>query len=168
MSTFVQNLLNISGFFVFTKNINFLTHFYNVPMLFTYFHICWFRKFFVILLRTSYSCKMDFPCFTMASFLNIPFKNNKKKPEPGRPGPTRKFHVQINQNAKEIYLHKIFFDTTIRSRKTGNRTPDQPEIFTDESVCQYKFACIGIFSIWPTITKILNVCLLMGFLITTK
>ena len=56
--------------------------------------------------------------------------------------------------------------TTI-STKTGNRTenriPDQPEIFMDEPVWDYKFACVEIFSIGPTITKILNLCLMMSF-----
>ena len=41
--------------------------------------------------------------------------------------------TKINKNfmckwtivSKEIYLHKIFFDTTIQSTKTGNRTPDR-------------------------------------------
>ena len=37
------------------------------------------------------------------------------------------------------------YHTTIRSTKTGNRTPDQPEIFMDEPECQYNFACIEIF-----------------------
>ena len=59
--------------------------------------------------------------------------------------------------SKEICLHKKIFDTTIRSTKTGNRTenrtPDQPEIFMDKLVCQYKFACIEIFSIRPTMFK---------------
>ena len=66
-----------------------------------------------------------------------------------------------------ICLHKNFFDITILSTKTGNRTenrtPDQPEIFMDELVCQYKFECIGIFSIGLTVIKILNLCLLMSF-----
>ena len=71
---------------------------------------------------------------------------------------------------KEIFLHKIFFDMTIRSTKTGNRTenrtPDQPEIFMDELVCQYKFTCIGIFLIGPTVLKIQTKQLLMGFITT--
>ena len=36
---------------------------------------------------------------------------------------------------KEIFLHKIFFDKTNKSAKTGNQTenwtPDQPEILKD-------------------------------------
>ena len=64
---------------------------------------------------------------------------------------------KLFRSTKEIFLYKEYFDTTIRSTKTGNRTenrtPDQPEIFMDELVCQYKFACIGIFSIGPTMFK---------------
>ena len=56
---------------------------------------------------------------------------------------------------KEIFLHKNYFDTTIRSAKTGNRTenrnPGQPETFmTVESVYHYKYSCIKIFSIQPS------------------
>ena len=78
-----------------------------------------------------------------------------RKPDPGLPG---KFYVQMNSMSKEICIHKNFFNRTIRSAKTGNRsenrTPDQPEIFMDKLVCQYKFVCIGIFSIRPTVKKI--------------
>merc|ERR1712218_586580 len=61
---------------------------------------------------------------------------------------------KITSMTKEVFLHKTFFDMTIRSTKTGNRTenrtPDQPEIFIDEPVGEYKFACIVIFSIGPS------------------
>ena len=77
------------------------------------------------------------------------------------------FMCKLISKSKEICLHKNFFDITILSTKTGNRTenrtPDQPEIFMDELVCQYKFECIGIFSIGLTVIKILNLCLLMSF-----
>ena len=50
-------------------------------------------------------------------------------------------------------FYKKFLNMTTRSTKTGNRTKnrtsDQPEIFIDELVCQYKFDCIEIFQIWP-------------------
>ena len=67
---------------------------------------------------------------------------------------SHKNYLEVQKN----FLYKEYFDTTIRSTKTGNRTenrtPDQPEIFMDGLACQYKFAYIGIFSIGPTITKI--------------
>ena len=52
----------------------------------------------------------------------------------------------------------MIFDMTTESKKktgnrTENRTPNQREIFMDELVCQCKVACIGIFSIGPTMFK---------------
>ena len=73
--------------------------------------------------------------------------------------------------SKETCLYNSFFHTTIRSTKIGNRTenrtPDQPENFMAEPVCQYKFTTIEKFSIGLTITKILNLWLMMSFITTT-
>ena len=47
-------------------------------------------------------------------------------------------NFQETSMTKEIFQHKFFFDKTIRSTKTGNRTenrtPDQPENFMAEPV----------------------------------
>ena len=52
---------------------------------------------------------------------------------------------------KEIFLHKNYFDTTIRNAKTGNRTenrtPDQPEISKDELIHHKQLDCIEFFPI---------------------
>ena len=51
-------------------------------------------------------------------------------------------------------MYKKYIDTTIRSTKTGNRTPDQRESFMDELVCLYKLTCIGIFPIWAWASEV--------------
>ena len=52
---------------------------------------------------------------------------------------------------QEIFLHMNYFDTAIRSAKTGNRTenrtPDQPEIFKDELIHHKQLDYIGFFPI---------------------
>ena len=62
------------------------------------------------------------------------YKNLKpdRKPDPDH----RENYMCSNISmTEEIFQHKIFFDMTIRSTKTGNRTEnrtlDQPEIFMD-------------------------------------
>ena len=40
---------------------------------------------------------------------------------------------------------RFFFRFNLQNTKTENRTSDQPEIFMDEPVLQYKFACNRIF-----------------------
>ena len=96
-------------------------------------------------------------------YIDITIRSTKtgNRTENRTPDHRGNFMCKLTSKSKEICLHKNFFDMTILSTKTGNRTenrtenrtPDQPEIFMDELVCQYKFACIGIFSIGPTMFK---------------
>ena len=98
----------------------------------------------------------NWPALEFFQYEHQKYKNRKpdRKPDPDH---RENFMCKWTSVPKEIYLHKFFFDTTIQSTKTGNRTenrtPDQPEIFIDEPVWEYKIACIVIFPIGSTMFK---------------
>ena len=115
-----------------------------------------------ILFRTMNSLKnirRTKEIFMYKKYIDTTIRSTKtgNRTENRTPDHRENFMCKWTSMTKEIFLHKNFFDRTIRSTKTGNRTenrtPDQPEIFMDEPVWEYKFACIGIFSIGPTMFK---------------
>ena len=60
----------------------------------------------------------------------------------------------VERNAQSTsYLNRNLQKPETR-QISGPRTPDQPEIFMDKLICQYKYACIRIFPIGPTMKKI--------------
>ena len=56
------------------------------------------------------------------------------------------------RSTKEIFLYKNILKQPSKVQKPET-APDQPEIFMDEPVWEYKFACIKKFSIGPTMFK---------------
>ena len=82
-----------------------------------------------ILFRTMISQKMNQECQKKFPYIRIILmqsyemqkpETGQKKPDPYQP---ENFMSHWTSMSKEFYLHKNFFDITIKSTKTGNRKP---------------------------------------------
>ena len=77
---------------------------------------------------------------------------NNNKPE--NPFQNYDLAKKLLEAQKKFFCIEIFWynHQKYKNRKP-DRKPDQPEIFMDEPVWEYKFACIKIFSTGPTMFK---------------